>query len=139
MNVGNPFTAQNGQVIVCTVVNNDIAPSLTLVKSVINDNEGTLDTGDFTLRVTGAGGLCGQDGTGAYVDGGTGVPVTPVESNCAYTVSEDPVAGYTNLGVVCVDDDTDANVGHPDQRRHRADRRRHDHPAQAGQRRHRAA
>jgi hypothetical protein len=114
VNIGNPFTAENGQVIVCTVVNNDIAPALTLVKAVINDDGGGAAEDDFTLRVTGAGGLCGQDGTDAYVDpDGNGVAVTPVESNCAYTVTEDPVPGYTNLGVACVDDDTAGNVPHP--------------------------
>ncbi|NTW45476.1 MAG: hypothetical protein HGB18_00280 [Candidatus Moranbacteria bacterium] len=39
----------------CTVVNDDIAPRLTVVKHVINDNDGTLSAGNFTMTVSGTG------------------------------------------------------------------------------------
>ncbi|MDO8498851.1 MAG: hypothetical protein Q7S44_03635 [bacterium] len=42
-----------GETKTCTVTNDDIAPSLTLVKTVINDNGGTLDANDFNLRIDG--------------------------------------------------------------------------------------
>ena len=38
----------------CTITNNDIAPSLTLVKVVTNNNGGTAVTTDWTLTADGA-------------------------------------------------------------------------------------
>ena len=106
-NVGNPFTLAEGVNVTCTVTNSDTAPALTVVKSVVDGNA-TAD--QFVLHVTGAGGLCGQDGTDDYASGDS---VTPVESNCAYTVSEEPFEGYTASGVACEDDDTNSVVSHP--------------------------
>ena len=42
-----------GEDVTCTFVNNDDAPSLTLVKQVVNDNGGTAVAGDWTLTATG--------------------------------------------------------------------------------------
>jgi hypothetical protein len=42
-----------GQTKTCTITNDDIAPSLTLVKQVINDNGGTAVAGDWTLTASG--------------------------------------------------------------------------------------
>ena len=38
-----------GEDVTCTFVNDDDAPSLTLVKTVVNDNGGTAVAGDWTL------------------------------------------------------------------------------------------
>ncbi|MCJ7667642.1 MAG: LPXTG cell wall anchor domain-containing protein, partial [Anaerolineae bacterium] len=38
----------------CTITNNDIAPTLKLVKTVINDNGGTLTPANFPVRIDGA-------------------------------------------------------------------------------------
>jgi hypothetical protein len=44
-----------GEDVTCTFVNDDIAPSLTLIKLVINDNGGIAQPSDFTLTANGAG------------------------------------------------------------------------------------
>ena len=44
-----------GETKTCTVTNDDIAPKLTVIKHVINDNGGTKTAADFTLTATGAG------------------------------------------------------------------------------------
>jgi hypothetical protein len=43
----------NGGTATCTVTNDDIAPTLTLVKTVINDNGGTATSSDFQGRIDG--------------------------------------------------------------------------------------
>src|SRR5262249_43011697 len=47
------LTVQSGQAYTCTITNNDIAPKLTLSKSVTNDNGGGASVTDFTLTATG--------------------------------------------------------------------------------------
>jgi uncharacterized repeat protein (TIGR01451 family) len=37
----------------CTITNSDVAPQLTVIKHVINDNSGTSKASDFTMEVTG--------------------------------------------------------------------------------------
>ncbi|MGD8357565.1 MAG: hypothetical protein PVG42_05860, partial [Lysobacterales bacterium] len=93
------ITLALGQSAVCTITNDDVAPTLTLIKSV---SGGEASPSDFTMHVTGTGGCGQQDGTADYVDpDGNGVAVTPVESNCEYTISEDPVANYTATNISC--------------------------------------
>ena len=73
---------------VCTVTNDDIAPTLIVIKHVINDNGGTLGAADFTLDVT---------GPAATPDSFPGAesPGTTVTLNAgAYSVGEGAVAGY---------------------------------------------
>jgi cysteine-rich repeat protein len=57
---GNQVTLEFGESAICTIVNDDIAPTLTLVKTVINDNGGTLGIGDFPLFINGAPAVSGQ-------------------------------------------------------------------------------
>lgn len=40
-----------GETKTCTIINDDIAPTVTLIKEVINDNGGTADVGDFILSL----------------------------------------------------------------------------------------
>ncbi|MEJ7800634.1 MAG: hypothetical protein WKF60_08950, partial [Ilumatobacter sp.] len=47
------ITVAIGERVTCTFVNNDVAPSLTMVKEVVNDNGGTAVAGDFTLTAAG--------------------------------------------------------------------------------------
>ena len=111
--VAHPVTLNEGQSVTCTISNDDDVPQLTVVKEVINDDGGALTPDDFTLHVTGndgGGGNCGQDGTADY---SSGANVIPVEANCPYTLSEDPVNGYNVTGIACVDDNTMNPVGHP--------------------------
>ena len=76
----------------CTITNDDNAPSLTLVKQVVNDNGGTAQATDFTLTATGPTPISGAGGTssGASFDAGT------------YTLSETNVTGYTAGDWNCV-------------------------------------
>ena len=42
----------NGGSATCTITNNDIAPTLTVIKHVVNDNGGTATAGQWTMNVT---------------------------------------------------------------------------------------
>jgi Prealbumin-like fold domain len=52
-------TVPAGGTVVCTITNNDVAPQLTLVKQVTNDNGGTANAAAWTLNATGSGGFSG--------------------------------------------------------------------------------
>ena len=83
-----------GEDVTCTFVNDDDAPSLTLVKEVINDNGGTAVPGDWTLTATGYDAANPQTGT--------------------YDLSESGPAGYTQTSLTCdnaVGQVTSATVG----------------------------
>jgi hypothetical protein len=47
------FTAQLGGSYTCTITNDDVAPQLTIVKNVINDNGGQRTASEWTLTATG--------------------------------------------------------------------------------------
>ncbi len=72
-NTGNQITLGLGQEATCTIVNNDIAPSLTLIKNVDNELGGTADPEDWTLTATGATTISGPGGvdSGATFSAGT--------------------------------------------------------------------
>ena len=53
VNVGHPFEAENGREYVCQITNDDVAPTLQLKKTVINDNGGNNLAGDWTLTAEG--------------------------------------------------------------------------------------
>ena len=59
-NTGNQITLGLGQSATCSIINNDVAPSLTLVKSVINDNGGRANASDWTVTATGPSTISGQ-------------------------------------------------------------------------------
>jgi len=65
----------------CTITNDDKAPKLILVKTVINDNGGTKTPSDFSLFVNGSPVT-------------TGVAVT-LSANVLYIATEAPAPGYT--------------------------------------------
>lgn len=78
-------TAVAGQSYTCTITNNDNKPSLTLLKTVTNNNGGTLTAAAWTLTATGPSSLSGN---------------TPVNSGNSfkagtYTLGETGPAGYT--------------------------------------------
>ncbi len=81
----------NGDDITCTISNDDDAPSLTLIKEVINDNGGTAVESDWTLS---AG---GNDVTGS--------PAGAEATNQAgtYALSETGPTGYTLTSLTCDD------------------------------------
>jgi uncharacterized repeat protein (TIGR01451 family) len=90
---GSNLTLALGQNATCTINNNDIAPRLTLVKTVTNDNGGTATTAAFTLTATGPTTISGLSGAGtvtnAAVNAGT------------YALSETNVAGYAASAWSC--------------------------------------
>ncbi|MGH2690079.1 MAG: prealbumin-like fold domain-containing protein [Actinomycetota bacterium] len=76
-----------GQTKTCTVTNNDIRPTLTVIKHVVNDNGGTASAGDFTMKVDGgsaapASSPGDEEGTTVALDAGS------------YNVTETGPAGY---------------------------------------------
>jgi len=50
--VPHPVTLTEGQVVTCTIANDDIAPELTVIKHVINDDGGDAVAGEWTMVVT---------------------------------------------------------------------------------------
>jgi hypothetical protein len=66
----------------CTITNNDVAPTLRIVKTVINDNGGNKVVADFPLRINGT----------QSVTNGT---VNTLTANRLQTVSETQLTGYT--------------------------------------------
>src|SRR3989344_1105420 len=72
------------------VLNQLVAPTLTVIKEVVNDDEGTAIPGDFQIHVkTGGSGVSSSPQAGSAT--GTIYTLTAGE----YTVSEDAVDGYT--------------------------------------------
>ena len=73
-------TLNPGDVKECTITNDDVAPGLTLVKQVTNNNGGTAVVSDFNLYIDQVEVVSGNS--------------NPVEANTTYTLTEDGVAGY---------------------------------------------
>ena len=78
-----------GEDVTCTFVNDDDAPSLTLIKHVITDNGGTAVASDWTLSA-GSNSVTGSE-TGALATDQAGT----------YALSETSVTGYTNTSITC--------------------------------------
>lgn len=83
--VAHPVDLANGQHITCTVVNDDKAPSVTIIKEVINPYGPALPASAFQLYLNGSTVNSGQ----AYKSFNAG----------SYTVSEDQQTGYQFTGV----------------------------------------
>ena len=77
---GNQITLALGQSATCTITNDDIAPTLTLVKAVLNDNGGTKVVSDFPLFINGVSATSGV--------------VYPLMANTLYTATETQYPGY---------------------------------------------
>ena len=77
---GSNITVGIGGEATCTITNDDIAPKLTLVKTVINDNGGTKVVIDFPLFINGVAAVSGT----AY----------PQAANILLTATETNQAGY---------------------------------------------
>jgi uncharacterized repeat protein (TIGR01451 family)/LPXTG-motif cell wall-anchored protein/fimbrial isopeptide formation D2 family protein len=99
---GSTLTLEVGEDAVCTIVNDDIAPLLTLVKQVVNDDGGDLGTADFPLTAEGPDTITGVSGDPAV----TAVAVTAGE----YALSETTAAGYTAGAWSCVGGSLDGST-----------------------------
>ncbi len=87
----------NGGITICTITNDDIAPSLTLVKDLIKDNGGDASASAWTLTATGNG------GTPTNLSGSTPVASGSNFKADTYTLAETGGPdGYTASGWVCV-------------------------------------
>ncbi len=78
-----------GEDVTCTFVNDDDAPSLILVKNVINDNGGTEVASAWTLSA------------GPHDVTGSEVGALATDQAGTYPLSETTVAGYTNISITC--------------------------------------
>ncbi|WP_152670177.1 DUF7507 domain-containing protein [Lysobacter capsici] len=84
--VNNTVALAAGDNATCTINNDDQAATLTLVKTVINDNRGTATTADFTLTAAGPTSISGTSGAPVVTDA--------VVSSGTYTLTETNLAGY---------------------------------------------
>ncbi len=83
---GSSLVLANGEIATCTINNNDVQPSLTLVKTVTNDNGGTQALSAWTLTATGPTNISGASTTAA---------VTNALVNAGnFTLGETGPAGY---------------------------------------------
>ena len=89
---GTSVTLAPGANVTCSIVNDDIAPTLTLVKEVVNDDGGNLAVGDFAIAI---------DNTVV-----TSEVATTVLANTDITISEPVVAGYAAGAWSCSDSTT---------------------------------
>ncbi len=102
-------TLADSDVATCTVTNTDDTPpaesaTLTLAKTVVNDEGGTAVDTDFTLTATGpVDTITGVEGDGSITGATVGVGV--------YTLTESAVSNYTNAGWVCTGGQTDGGDG----------------------------
>jgi prealbumin domain-containing protein len=77
-----------GAVVTCAITNTEVAPTLALDKTVVNNNGGNAVADDFKLSATPTSGT-------TITDDGGDVPATTAQSNVVYTLSETSVTGYT--------------------------------------------
>jgi hypothetical protein len=89
--VGSTLTLALDEDVTCHITNNDIAPTLKLVKDVVNDDGGDAEADDWTLSATAA---APNDGRNFDNLGGSGA-FQAVFANAGYDLSETSVAGYT--------------------------------------------
>ncbi|AKM82870.1 hypothetical protein A2422_02770 [Candidatus Woesebacteria bacterium RIFOXYC1_FULL_31_51] len=75
----------NGGTATCTITNNDIAPTITLIKDVTNDNGGDANPDDFSLMV----------GGNLVLSGST----TTVDANTSISLNETVLEGYNFVNI----------------------------------------
>lgn len=108
---GSTISLLVGQEAVCSITNSDKAPSLTIIKNIVNDNGGDSVVDDFGIKI--------NDNALEFTEGSslgstTTYTATPlVLSNTTYTLSEIDHEGYLEGNWVCVDDSTGSQVEHP--------------------------
>ena len=90
---------RSGLETICTFNDSLAKGTLKVIKSVVNDNGGTLGAGAFTLHVkSGGNDVAGSPAAGVAGPGGRDYTLAPG----TYVVSEDtPPAGYAQTSIVC--------------------------------------
>jgi hypothetical protein len=84
----------NGGTATCTITNNDKAPKLIVVKTVINDNGGEKTAADFSMSITGTAGNATIASASA-----SGSTITLARAG-SYEVTEGSATGYTQTGAI---------------------------------------
>ena len=92
--VGCSATAAVGQHYTCTLVNNDVAPKLTVVKNVVNKHGSTATPADFTMQIA------GTVGSESFPGSSTGTTKTLHAGNFVVTETG-PTADYDAQLVGC--------------------------------------
>jgi|GEM_PF-903215 len=90
---GNTVKLAVGENVTCTISNDDIAPTLRLVKNVVNNNGGNAVAGDWDLTATGT--------DRGFTDKGDSTTAHTVKAGVEYTLTESNVAGYTPTNLSC--------------------------------------
>jgi hypothetical protein len=85
--LGGTVTVAAGDDIECTLTNDDIAPQLTVIKEVINDDGGDAEPDDFTMQVS------GTNVSSPSFPGDAGGTTVTLDAG-SYTVSESGPTGY---------------------------------------------
>lgn len=83
--VPHPVTLTEGQNVICEITNDDIAPSIKLIKDLVNNNGGTVGVNSFGLSIGGTAVSSGQ--------------VYPVKANTAYALNEAGLSGYEFVSI----------------------------------------
>lgn len=91
--VSHPVILNEGQDVVCTITNDDIAPKLKLSKAVVNDHGGNKTAGNWTLRAQGT--------ELGFSDTGDSANFHDVKAEVTYSLSESGPNGYTNSWWSC--------------------------------------
>ncbi len=99
-NCENIVVPHNGQV-VCKITNNDVAPTLTVIKKVVNDNGGTAVISDFEIKLNNELITFGEGVVEGTTTTYTSTPT--VVSNTQYSLSEEDLAGYAEGTWSCVE------------------------------------
>jgi hypothetical protein len=116
---GNVLTLNLADDVTCTIDNDDVAPTLMLIKDLTNDSGGALSESDFTITLTGDDSDdTAYPGTSDHSSGigYTGTPdpgiAATIFAGVQYTVSEDTVPDdYQLTGISCVDADEQEELG----------------------------
>ena len=93
-------SAQRRARVTCTITNDDIAPDLTLIKKVTNDDGGDNLADEWTLSASGTGGFSGTGTQDAVLNKAVLGP-TDVDANVAYALSESGPSGYSPSAWSC--------------------------------------
>jgi hypothetical protein len=83
--LGGTVTLDEGENVTCTITNDDIAPTLTLIKNVVNDHGGNAAPDHFNLTI---GGAAATSGT-AYT----------LSANTPYVINETVLPGYSFVNI----------------------------------------
>mgnify|MGYP000859424426 CR=1 FL=1 len=109
--LGGTVMLNEGDDITCTITNNDIAPTLTVIKNVVNDNGGSAVVEDFDISLDSSE-LTFETG----VINGTTTTYTSTQivvSNHSYTLTEIDFTGYTGGTWSCIDDSDESEITIP--------------------------